>query len=44
MRFQLIDANKVSLPIDKMCTLLEVSVSGIMPGGIGCQAGANWMI
>jgi len=28
MRFRLIDANKADLPIDRMCVLLEVSVSG----------------
>ena len=28
MRFQLIDAKKVDLPIDRMCALLTVSVSG----------------
>ena len=28
MKFRLIDANKADMPVDRMCTLLDVSVSG----------------
>ena len=28
MRYKLIDANKAAMPIERMCTMMEVSVSG----------------
>ena len=46
MRFQLVDANKADMPVERMCTLLDVSVSGFYAwkSRVPCQRQLDDMI
>ena len=49
MGFRLIDTMKAEIPVDRLCTLLGVSVSGYhawrrAAGGTGDRASGSWTI